>query len=92
MAKTKRTKVSGHQKSIDMFDDSFGYIKEENRHISHENHIEDSKLIKENTFDFIDFDQELKNKEDQNLRSEQIYVNDPYYNKIFRVENKMEII
>jgi hypothetical protein len=88
MVKKKRTKVSGPQKSLSFFDDAFEYTEEEKRHISHENHIEDSKLFKEDDrqiFDFIDFDDELKNKEDQNLRSEQIFINDQYYNKIFSI-------
>ena len=88
----KRPKIDYSQKSL--FEEDFGYTEEDKikilgpqlRRISHENHIEDSKLIKDNdqhTFDFIDLGQELNKKEDQNLRSEQIYVNDPYYNKIF---------
>ena len=90
MAKRKRAKVGGPQTSIDMFGDSFEYIKEENRPISHENHIEDSKLLKEDNgyiFDFIDFDDELKKikKEDLNLRAEITYINDPYYNQIFSI-------
>jgi len=92
MAKRKRAKVVGPQTSIDMFDDSFEYVKEENRPISHENHIEDSQKFKENnqhdfTFDFIDFDDELKKikREDQNLRSEQIFINDQYYNQVFSI-------
>jgi putative transposase len=62
------------------------------RNISHENHIEDSRLNKGNDFifDFIDFDEELKKNvkvldDSQVLRSEQIYINDPYYNKIFSI-------
>jgi len=55
------------------------------QHISHDNHIKDSQKLKDDTFDFIDFDEQLKNGEDQNLRSEQIYTNDPYYNKIFSI-------
>ncbi len=90
----KRPKIDSPQKSLF---DTFGTEEEKilgtpdvniNRHISHENHIEDSQKLKDDRryiFDFIDFDQELKNKEDQNLRSEQIYINDPYYNKIFSI-------
>jgi putative transposase len=92
MAKRKRVKVVGPQKSLSFFDDTFKSSEEESRHISHENHIEDSKLFKEDnqhdfTFDFIDFDDELKKikKEDLNLRAEIIYIDDPYYNKIFSI-------
>ena len=90
MVKRKRTKVGGSQTSIDMFDNISWTVEE--RPISHENHIEDSQKFKENsrhdfTFDFIDFDDELKKikKEDQNLRAEIIYINDIYYNKIFSI-------
>ncbi len=93
MAK-KRQNLGVAQKSLfDTLDISDEEKKEINilesqlQNISHENHIEDSKLIKEknNIFDFEDFDDELKNKEDQNLRSEQIFINDPYYNNIFSI-------
>jgi len=89
----KRPKIDSPQKSLF---DTFGTEEEklilgnqgQYRQLSHESHIEDSKLIKDDsqqTFDFIDFDRELNKKEDQNLRSEQIYINDRYYNKIFSI-------
>lgn len=90
MVTTKRAKLGKSQKSLSFFDDAFEPTEEEKRRVSHENHIEDSKLLKEDNgyiFDFIDFDDELKKikKEDQNLRAEIIYINDIYYNKIFSI-------
>ena len=84
MAKKKQPKEDKHQKSL--FDIDGIPI----RNFSHENHIEDSTLNRNRNeddfiFDFVDFDEELKKGEEQNLRSEQIYINDPYYNKIFSI-------
>ncbi len=92
MTKKKQSKEDKPQSSIydfgDLTKDEKRQFEAPIRNISHENHIEDSQLNKGNdfTFDFVDFDEELKKSgEDQNLRSEQIYINDPYYNKIFSI-------
>lgn len=81
----KRQNLGKAQKSLFDTLDISEEEKKEIKNISHENHTEDSIKEKNNTFDFEDFDDELKNKEDQNLRSEQIFINDPYYNQIFSI-------
>ena len=94
MTKRKQSKEDKKQSSLFDLD---GFTEDEKRqfgapirNISHENHIEDSILNRNQNeddfiFDFVDFDEELKKGEDQNLRSEQIYINDPYYNQMFSV-------
>lgn len=95
MTKKKQHKEDRPQSSLydfgNLTDDEKRQFEASIRNISHENHIADSQRLKDdnqdNTFDFIDFDEELKKNgaDSQNLRSEQIYINDPYYNKIFSI-------